>query len=88
MEKDNNVTDPALLGENNEAPRRRTKFYLDPGIFLLFFGWNLSGTIIVNEIQVQTCHVTFNFSKHDCHLLRIRADDPQVEVCYLKFVQY
>jgi hypothetical protein len=78
MEKDSDQEDTILSSENNG--HRRFKFYLDPGVFLLFFGWNLSGTVIVNEIQVQTCHVTYNFSKHDCHLLRIRDNDPVVEV--------
>jgi hypothetical protein len=78
MEKDSDQEDTILSIKNNVP--KRFKFYLDPGVFLMFFGWNLAGTVVVNEIQVQTCHVTFNFTKHDCHLLRIRDDDPIVEV--------
>jgi hypothetical protein len=58
----------------------RIKFYLDPGVFLLFFGWNLSGTILINEILVQTCHVTYNFSETDCLELGQKHESPEVKV--------
>lgn len=73
--------------EPQNTVARRVRFYLDPGVFLLFFGWNLSGTILVNELLIQTCHVTYNFSETDCKLLGQKHESPEVKVGSIFFPQ-
>lgn len=72
-----------LIADETQAPSRRCRFYLDPGVFLLFFGWNLSGTVLVNEILVQTCYVTFNFSHEDCILLGRKNESAEIKVSWM-----
>lgn len=57
-----------LLNDANQAQGRGScfrKFKLEPALILIFFGWNLSTSIIPNQLLTQTC-LTFGFNASDC----------------------
>lgn len=82
-----NEENERLLGDQQrnqnetQSTVKKIKYYLDPGVFLLFFGWNFSSIVLSNEILIQTCYVTFNFSYDDCIKLG-RANESE-EVKYI-----
>uniref|UniRef100_A0A0A1WMV0 Solute carrier family 46 member 3 n=1 Tax=Zeugodacus cucurbitae TaxID=28588 RepID=A0A0A1WMV0_ZEUCU len=56
--------------ELDEFNWRRLRFYLvEPMVFILLFAYNLSETIVKNQIIYQTCTSIFNFNETDCGLL-------------------
>lgn len=71
----------SLLGNKFQSqPSKKLKFYLNPGVFVLFFGWSISDTVLVNEVLVLTCYVTFNFSREDCILLGRKNESSEFKV--------
>lgn len=65
---------------NPAAERPRNTHNLEIAILLLFFAWNLSGTVFQNQILFQTCTVTLNATIADCDALI--NDASTNEVCY------
>ncbi|XP_050324764.1 proton-coupled folate transporter-like [Bactrocera neohumeralis] len=53
--------------ELDEFNWRRLRFYLvEPMVFILLFAYNLSETIVKNQIIYQTCKSIFYFNESDC----------------------
>lgn len=76
-----------LLGYKFQShSSKKLKFYLNPGVFVLFFGWSISETVLVNEILVQTCYVTFNFSRVDCILLGRKNESSEIKVSEIEHI--
>lgn len=40
--------------------------YLEPGLFLLFFAYNFSGTVVTNQILIQSCLATHDLEDLNC----------------------
>uniref|UniRef100_W8BYE5 Solute carrier family 46 member 3 n=1 Tax=Ceratitis capitata TaxID=7213 RepID=W8BYE5_CERCA len=56
--------------ELDEFNWRRLRFYLvEPMVFILLFAYNLSDTIVKNQIIYQTCTSIFFFNETDCRQL-------------------
>lgn len=51
----NQTTAPELIQSKNT-------FSLELPVLLLFFSWNLSGTVFQNQVLYQTCMLTYNYS--------------------------
>ncbi|XP_017475984.1 PREDICTED: uncharacterized protein LOC108366178 [Rhagoletis zephyria] len=72
---------------------RRLRFYLvEPMVFILLFAYNLSDTILKNQIIYQTCTAIFYFNETDCRQLgtknaseHIQAKDLQIITQMLEF---
>lgn len=53
-------------------------FTLEIPVLLLFFSWNLSGTVFQNQVLYQSCILTYNAST--CDLLTNDKITPEMEV--------
>lgn len=45
-----------------EQVQSKNTFSLEFPVLLLFFSWNLSGTVFQNQVLYQTCMLTYNYS--------------------------
>lgn len=71
------VSDAAIENQNQ---RTRRFFPLEPAILLFFFGWNLCGTILTNQILIQTCSAVYKFNESDCLKLGLDNETDDVKV--------
>lgn len=56
----------SVSDKNVVSSRKQQRWALEPALFLLFFGWFLSVSIVTNQILKQTCLYTFKFSESIC----------------------
>lgn len=54
---------------NLSAGQPRNTYTLELAVLLLFFSWNLSGTVFQNQILYQSCTITMNFNETTCDTL-------------------
>lgn len=64
---------------NPAAVQPRNTFRLEGPILLLFFAWNLSGTVFQNQILFQSCMTTLRFNESECDA--VINDASANEVC-------
>lgn len=72
--------DENILVDNNtnQGDRKQRKFKLEPALLLLFFGLNLSSTIIPNQLLKQTC-LTYGYNATDCSELGVSNATKAIE---------
>lgn len=63
----------------NRQEMKPQRWTLEPALFLLFFGWYLSTTIVTNQILKQTCLVTFGYDIDICTQLDNKTLSHEVE---------
>lgn len=51
----------AVVNQPGQIHSKNT-FSLEFPVLLLFFSWNLSGTVFQNQVLYQTCMLTYNYS--------------------------
>lgn len=69
-----------IVQHANAAPAQpRNTYTLEWPIFMLFFAWNLSGTVFQNQILFQSCTITLNFNATTCDA--VINDASTDEVC-------
>uniref|UniRef100_A0A0K8W9V2 Solute carrier family 46 member 3 n=1 Tax=Bactrocera latifrons TaxID=174628 RepID=A0A0K8W9V2_BACLA len=61
-------TDP-LLPQTRRMPRRRI-MYLELPVFLMFVGFLLTGSVMLNQELYQTCVAVYHYNESDCEPLR------------------
>lgn len=54
-------TIPAVATAPEQIQSKNT-FSLEFPVLLLFFSWNLSGTVFQNQVLYQTCMLTYNYT--------------------------
>lgn len=58
---------PSYRSADDELSQRsRNTHTLEVPVLLLFFAWNLSGTVFQNEILYQSCTVTLGYNDSQC----------------------
>lgn len=60
---------------SEEKPRR---FILESALLLFFFGWDLAGQVLTNELLKQTC-LTFGYNVTDCSNLNVNNETKKME---------
>lgn len=68
------------LPQTMKLLKNKTKFRIEPGLFVLFLGLNLSITITTNQILIQTCIVTFEQDQTDCLLIGTNNESTAIQV--------
>lgn len=60
----NESTMQAVMNQTTASEQIQSKntFSLEFPVLLLFFSWNLSGTVFQNQVLYQTCMLTYNYS--------------------------
>lgn len=61
----NESTMQAVMNQTTTASEQiqsKNTFSLEFPVLLLFFSWNLSGTVFQNQVLYQTCMLTYNYS--------------------------
>lgn len=52
---------PTVMNQPEQIQSKNT-FSLEFPVLLLFFSWNLSGTVFQNQVLYQTCMLTYNYT--------------------------
>lgn len=80
-----NSDDSIIQSTSTEATvetviKKKRTFTLELPVLLLFFSWNLCGTVFQNQILFQTCTSYFNYNATICNELTdsLANDDLQV----------
>lgn len=61
QEQPSSSTVPAVITAPEQIQSKNT-FTLEFPVLLLFFSWNLSGTVFQNQVLYQTCMLTYNYT--------------------------
>lgn len=69
-----------LLAAFEEKKLKKIKYYIDPAAFLIFFGIYLSRTVVINQILVQTCTITYNFNESLCFEIGKSNESEEIKV--------
>lgn len=64
QEQPSSSTMQAVMNQTTASEQIQSKntFSLEFPVLLLFFSWNLSGTVFQNQVLYQTCMLTYNYS--------------------------
>lgn len=64
----------------NNQPKPYRYYPLEPAMFLVFFAFSISGTVLQNQIIFQTCTTHFGYNVSDCIQLGKQNSTKETEV--------
>lgn len=84
QDNDDSIIQSTSSGATVETVIKKKKgFTLELPVLLLFFSWNLSGTVFQNQILFQTCTSFFSYNESVCNDLTNSLADDDLQVNFL-----